>query len=471
MTKHVFLVFSLIFLIPCSMVIAQTDAERGQAFILESKRLPVAERVDRAVLTIQNSTDDAVVAEAVTDLAQFWNNPEDKLAVIEDVLSKADKKSKTFQRAELAKARTLARLGQKAESHAIFEKAIADGNEKALHFYHNSLWETGDYAKVAIDTYKRLAESAQDDPAKYEKERDFVGMFDSLRAMRVIFPESSAIKEVYSQLNDSEVRPLAKPLAEVVCLSADDRYGEALAALDKVQELLQSGKYTGPDEGKNVALLRAAVLFFEGRDFDVARDALRKYLELNTDNPGRALCRLSFFMCTMEQALVDSQKALELTSMLMDEGYLTDKYISQDEFRKWELHGLLHHHQKAVAFAGKWDESTRLCIEIMEDYYPDTMAGANSALGLALYISWHDKDWDGAERLLNDVLENAPYDGIAPFVYAALAEIADARGDRAKALTLLEQSFDRIGTAPYGRGPVQHLRENSQRLRSKILGQ
>ncbi|HQO33393.1 MAG TPA: hypothetical protein PLG59_01945, partial [bacterium] len=251
----------------------------------------------------------------------------------------------------------------------------------------------------------------------------------------------------------------------------DDRYGEALAALDKVQELLQSGKYTGPDEGKNVALLRAAVLFFEGRDFDVARDALRKYLELNTDNPGRALCRLSFFMCTMEQALVDSQKALELTSMLMDEGYLTDKYISQDEFRKWELHGLLHHHQKAVAFAGKWDESTRLCIEIMEDYYPDTMAGANSALGLALYISWHDKDWDGAERLLNDVLENAPYDGIAPFVYAALAEIADARGDRAKALTLLEQSFDRIGTAPYGRGPVQHLRENSQRLRSKILGQ
>jgi hypothetical protein len=236
--KRIFLLTILAVLCFPLTLWAQTDAERGQAFILESKRLPVAERVDRAVLTIQNSTDDAVVAEAVTDLAQFWNNPEGKLAVIEDVLSKADKKSKTFQRAELAKARTLARLGQ-----------------------------------------------------------------------------------------------------------------------------------------------------------------------------------------------------------------------------------------KAAAFAGKWEESTRLCIEIMEDYYPGTMAGANSALGLALYISSHDKDSDGAERLLYDILERSPYDGIAPFVYVALAEIADARGDRAKALTLLEESFNRVGTAPYGRGPERFLRQNAQQLKSKIMGQ
>ena len=192
--KRIFLLTILAVLCFPLTLWAQTDAERGQAFILESKRLPVAERVDRAVLTIQNSTDDAVVAEAVTDLAQFWNNPEDKLAVIEDALTKADKKSKT-------------------------------------------------------------------------------------------------------------------------------------------------------------------------------------------------------------------------------------------------------------------------------------LAGANSALGLALYISWHDKDSHGAERLLYDILERSPYDGIAPFVYVALAEIADARGDRAKALTLLEESFNRVGTAPYGRGPERFLRQNAQQLKSKIMGQ
>ncbi len=446
---------------------AQTDAERGQAFILESKRLFVAERLDRAVLTIQNSTDDAVVAEAVTDLAQFWNNPEDKLAVIEDVLSKADKKSKTFQRAELAKARTLARLGQKAEAHAIFEKAIADGNEKALHFYHNSFWETGDYAKVAIDTYKRLAESAQDDPTKYEKERDFVGMFDSLRAMRAVFPESSAIKEVYSQLNDSEVRPLAKPLAEVVCLSADDRYGEALAALDKVQELLKSGKYTGPDEGKNVAFLRVAVLFFEGRDFDAARGALRKYLELNKDNPGRALCRLSFFSCAMEQSADDARKMIELTSPLMSSELLTDERIKGD-LKQWELQGILSHHWEALMYHHRWDESRELSLRIMDNYYPQTLSGTNIAKSFAHYISLVHNDLDGAERLYYDILERAPYDGIVPHTKFNLARLQYKRGNYILANQLLNDIEPRLGPLPFGNRPTRECREMTRQLRALL---
>jgi|GEM_PF-3365530 len=61
MTKHVSLFLSLICLIPCFIVLSQTGAERAQAFILESKRLPVAERVDRAIGTIENSTDDVIV--------------------------------------------------------------------------------------------------------------------------------------------------------------------------------------------------------------------------------------------------------------------------------------------------------------------------------------------------------------------------------------------------------------------------
>ncbi|HQP97164.1 MAG TPA: hypothetical protein PLY86_01800 [bacterium] len=467
MMKHVFLFTALILLFPCSIVVAQTDAERGQAFVLESKRLPVAERVDRAVLTIQNSTDDVVIAEAVTDLAQFWNNPEDKLAVIADVLSKADKKSKTFQRAELAKARTLARLGQKAEAHAIFEKAIADGQEKALHFYHNSLWETGDYAKVAIDTYKRLAESAQEDPAKYEKERDCVGMFDSLRAMRAVFPKSSAIKEVYSQLNDSEVRRLAKPLAEVVCLSADDRYAEAIAALDKAQEVVQSGKYTGPDEAKNIAFLRAAVLFFEGRDFDGARDALREYLELSADQIGRSLSRISFFMAAMESSLEDSVKMIELTSFLVQGGYLTEQHVTKTEFQRWELQGLLAHHQTALAFRSRWEELAPLSLQIMEEY-PRTLAAANTALGFALYLSWHEKDVNSAERILNALLAESPFDGVTPHALVALAKIAKERGERDRALTLLDEVFDRIGTLPYGPVLVIQTREHAAWLKREI---
>ncbi|HPA47823.1 MAG TPA: hypothetical protein PK395_18815 [bacterium] len=467
MMKRVYLLFSLVFLIPCSIVVAQTDAERAKAFILESKRLPVAERVDRAINTIENSTDDAVVAEAVTDLAQFWNDLDGKLVLIDDFLSKADKKSKSYRRAELAKARTLARLGQKAEAHAIFAKAIAEGREKALHFYHNSLWETGDYAKVAIDTYKRLAESAQDDPAKYEKERDFVGMFDSLRAMRAVFPQSVAIKEVYSQLNDSEIRPLAKPMAEVVCLSVDSRYTEALAALDNVQELIQSGKYTGPDETKNLPFLRAAVLFFEGRDFHAARNALREYLDLSADQIGRSLSRTSFFMAAMESSLEDSLKMIELTSFLVQGGYLTEQYITKSEFRRWELQGLLAHHQTALAFRGRWEESAPLSLQIMDEY-PRTLAAANTALGLALYLSWHEKDTDGAERILNSLLAESPFDGVTPHALVALAKIAKERGEREKALPLLDEVFDRIGTLPYGPVLLIQTREQASWLKEEI---
>jgi len=42
MMKHVSLFITLIFLFPCSIVVAQTDAELVEAFIFESKRLPVA---------------------------------------------------------------------------------------------------------------------------------------------------------------------------------------------------------------------------------------------------------------------------------------------------------------------------------------------------------------------------------------------------------------------------------------------
>jgi len=52
----------------------------------------------------------------------------------------------------------------------------------------------------------------------------------------------------------------------------------------------------------------------------------------------------------------------------------------------------------------------------------------------------------------------------------ALAEIADAKGDRAKALTLLDGAFDRMGTLPYGRVPLVHNRQNALQLQNRILG-
>ena len=74
-----------------------------------------------------------------------------------------------------------------------------------------------------------------------------------------------------------------------------------------------------------------------------------------------------------------------------------------------------------------------------------------------------------AERILKGILEEAPYDGVVPHVLVALAEIEEARGERAKALTLLDEVVDRIGTQPYGRISVIETREHAVQLRQKIL--
>ncbi len=470
MIKKIALVIGVVFLFPCCLFAAQTDAQRAESFLLQSKKLPATERVDRAKATIENSTDDVVVAEAVYDLSRFWNNPEEKLAVIEEVLSKVDTNSKSCQRAEMAKAHILARLDRKAESRAIFEKGVAEGWERALHFYHNSLWETGDYPQIAIDTYKRLAETPDTDHSgEYQRERDFVGMFDSLRAMRALDPAFQAIDTVYPQLKDSESRPLAKPFAEAVCLAADDRYSEALVALDTIQDASDSGKYKGPDESQNLPFLRAAALFFEGRDPYAARAQMRRYMDLTADNPFWAMSRISYFLCTMEHSDRDGKNILELTSMLLDCEYMTDPAV-RSKLQDWQLASILGWHQKGLTFRGRWEESADLCLKIMDQYYPQTITGANTALGIGLYVSWHDKDRDGAERILRAILEEAPYDGVAVYVLVALAEIADARGDRAKALTLLDEAFDRMGTLPYGRVPLVHNRQNALQLQNRILG-
>jgi len=173
MMKRVYLLFCLIFLIPCFVVVAQMDAERAKAFILESKRLPVAERVDRAINTIENSTDGALVAEAVRDLGRFRQDPEktqETLAILDRLISEKPTDSKVFHRASLARARLLAREGLKEEAWVFFRKQLTEQTgdfwHEAQQWYHDSLWETGDYGDIALDQYERRI---TDDPKEMHR--------------------------------------------------------------------------------------------------------------------------------------------------------------------------------------------------------------------------------------------------------------------------------------------------------------
>jgi len=440
---------------------AQTDAERGQAFILESKRLPVAERVDRAVLTIQNSTDDAVVAEAAWDLTRFWDNPEEKIAAIDSMLASKQQDTRAFQWGTMAKARLLARQGAKEEARAIFQNAIAQNWEKARVMYFDSLWETGDYALMAMDLYEHNANAPADtrNQVVYEEGRDFIEMLNGLRAMRTGNADSSAMRDVFPKLKESKFRPLAIRFAKALCLTADDRCPEALAELDEVQKLIGEKASPDFDESRDLPLFRAAVLFFEGRDFDAARASFREYMDRNADNRSRVLGQALTLIFAMENSYQDGQIILELTDLLVNSEYITDETI-KSQFPEWYVGSLLISHQSGLAKRGRWDEAARGWAQIMGEYYPRTLSSAVAALNFGIYISWRHNDLDGAERLLNDILENAPFDGIVPHVKSILSDIRAKRGDKAGAIALLQESLNRLGPTPYGKGPVSDCRKD-----------
>ena len=476
MMKRVYLLFCLIFLIPCFVIVAQTDAERAKAFILESKRLPVAERVDRAINTIEKSTDGALVAEAVRDLGRFRQDPEktqETLAILDRLISEKPNDSKIFHRASLARARLLAREGLKEEAWVFFRKQLTEQTgdfwHEAQQWYHDSLWETGDYGDIALDQYERRI---TDDPKEMhrdyaETESDFVEMIDPLRAMRSVRSEFSAMEDVFPRLPDSKRRPLAKSLAKSICLAADDRFPEALAVLDEIEQLAGSGKYAGHDESGDLPLYRAAVLFFEGRDFDSARAAFRKYMDLNRDNPDTVIVRGLILSYAMEHFVGDKGKIAELTGLLMDSELMTNEEIRKD-LSHWDVASLLDMHQLSLACRGDWDESERICGELMRDYYPNTLSSADGAMTLAQNYWLHQGDPKRGEDLLRNILSEAPFDNIVPHVKRLLAEMTAQRGEYADASLLLQDVLARTG--PYGKGPIVRCHKQALALQHQIEG-
>ena len=70
--KQTLIILALVlFLAPCFVLAEQPQADRAEAFIWASKRLPVAERLDRARETIQGGTDEAVMAAAAREAIAY----------------------------------------------------------------------------------------------------------------------------------------------------------------------------------------------------------------------------------------------------------------------------------------------------------------------------------------------------------------------------------------------------------------
>ena len=468
--KYGFIFLVIIVLFPFNVPAADSDS--GEAFLEASKRLPVAERIERAREAIRNSDDNAVVAEAVRDLAKFAVTPEraqNALVDIDALIAKSEGNPEVSHRANLARARLLARLGRIEESHSIFNRAVEERwSRDVFKRFYETLWETGQYALLAGSEYERHTtdEFSDDDREFYECERDFMEMFGRMRAMRVVFPESSAMEDVFPRLEESKRRPLAIRIARALCLAADERYVESIQLLEEIEQALESG--TAPDseydESKDLPLYLATVLFFEGRDFDAARAAFREYMDRNEDTRTRVLERALKMTYAMEHASQDKRRIIELTGLLVESEFMTDKQI-REEFPDSNIASLLTMHQLGLACRGEWHESRELCFELMDKYYPQTLAGANAAMSLAVNLWWHYGHTEAAERLLRDILLNAPYDGLVPHAERLLGELVLERGDDENALFFIDDAINRIGF--FGKGPMSNCKRKALELREQ----
>ncbi|HOE10332.1 MAG TPA: hypothetical protein PLQ35_02170 [bacterium] len=472
MMKHVSLFITLIVLFPCSIVVAQTDAERVQAFILESKRLPVAERIQRASETMQVSEDQVVVGEAARDLARFSKTPERAqaaLAEIDALIQRSPSGSYTFRWGNLAKARVLARMDRKDEALAIFKTAITECWDKNVYReFFETCGETGQFALMAVEEYNRQAGDEYSDEV-----REFHGLGDDLidvlchlRSMRADRPDSLAVQEILPQLKESNRRPLAGRIAKALCLSADDRYDEALTELDQIQAVLSSedAPVSDRDESKDLPLYRTAVLLFQGQDYEAARDAFREYMARNADDPEHLLFRSRNLAYGMDETPNEIRTIAEFTQVLVNSDLMATKE-ARAKLPQNLAASILEKHRESLAWRLEPEESCRIAMLIMDEYYPQTLSGANAAMNFAAYIALDKGDIDGGKRLLNHILENAPYDGVVPHVKRVLAQIALREKNPDQAMELTNETLERVGPLPEG-GPLKRCLENALKTKA-----
>ena len=466
---------------------AGTDAERVEAFIQVCKKLPVQERIQRAQETIQNSDDEAIVCEAARDLARFSKTAEraeEALATIDALIDESDPNSDYYKKGQLAKARVLARLDRTEEAQNIFKKAIAEcWYEDVDKEYYEAFSETGDYALLAVNEYEKHTsdEYSAEVKAYFGFGGDLCEMLCYLRGLRSLDSELSAMETILPQLGESKGRPMAKKIAEVFCLATDSRYEEAHKLLDEIEGILESEKnrVSNHDESKDLPLYRAAILLFEGHDYDAMRLAMQSYIENRYNNPQVVLRNVLSLTYVLELKQDNLKRIAELTAYFLISDIITNTEIRNSLQRK-DLASLYAMHLVSVDRRKQLLYARKLAQQLVTEFYPDTLGGKTGALYSAAYLMCEQKN-EEAQKILLDLIQEYPADSIMAQAKSYLALLWYNMNTRdEESLALIQDVKDLIGIDENGRVntkedslsriQIKRIQELESRLLQRISG-
>jgi len=427
---------------------------------------------DLALNAVAKSNDAEAVNKGLDDLVKYSNTPDENsqaLAAVEALLGDVDANSYLFSQASLTKAKFLKRLGRGGEALALFNDGIARHWKNALLRYSESLIESGELADACALEYRRVV--AEEPYAFYRGEQEDFSIFITLlKLMKKDNAGAMAMEMVYPPLAPSAKHPQTQKIAQALCLANDGRYAEAVSALQEADAELAQGREARQDksldEYRNVPLYLTSARLGMG-DTDAAGADFAEFMQRNAGDWKYIYPRAMRIVRDLEMDVHrDLPKAQVITRQLLDSDLINNEEIKA-QFSADDIASLYDLHHQSLAWGGDLDGGAKICKFVMDNYYPQTLAGADCAMNWARYISGVEKKVDEAEQILLGILEKSPFPEIRPWTYFSLAEIAVYKKQPYVALNYISEVLNLI--TKDAKGAVVRVREVSLELRDKIL--
>ncbi|MEW6234840.1 MAG: hypothetical protein AB1656_05590 [Candidatus Omnitrophota bacterium] len=381
---------------------------------------------DLALNAVEKSNDADAVNKGLDDLVKYSNTPDENsqaLAAVDALLGDVDKDSYLFSQATLTKAKFLKRLGRGGKAIALFNDGIARHWKNALLRYSESLIESGELVDACALEYRRVV--AEEPYAFYRGEQeDFFIFITLLKLMKSDNAGAMAMNSVYPPLAPSAKHPQAHKIAQALCLANDGRYDEAVSALQEADAELAQRRETREDksldEYRNVPLYLTSARLAMG-DTNAAGADFAEFMKRNAGDWKYIYpCAMRIVRDLEMDVHRDLPKAQVITKQLLDSDMINNEEI-RATFSADDIAGLYDLHHQSLAWGGDLDGGAKICKFVMDNYYPQTLAGANCAMNWARYISWHDKKVNEAEQILLEILEKSPFHEIRCWVNHSLA--------------------------------------------------